>query len=409
MIVCKFGGTSVATDKGASNIKKIILDNSNRKIIVVSAIGKSEEHKIKVTDLLFKLFVKIENKEEYISLIDEIFVRYDNLSKKLTVKLNWENEKQKLLKNISKNKICRDYIVSRGEFFSAKLYSKFLNLKFIDAKDCIIFNKNKTINYSKTKNKLKNLLHKHKKFVIGGYYGADKNGNIITFDRGGSDITGSIIAKLLNASVYENYTDVDGVYDKNPNVFNGAKQLPFLNFKTAIQMADSGNEIVHKVALTELKGCQTLLIVKSTNNYKNLGTVISDNKVLFNDVFTCVNDIYLLKLNQLNDDVIEKIKQQAYVHKIINFKGKYYIILKSIYCNEKSLTQIQSGATIEKVSVLSIFSNVKFNVKTYKDLLKIVQKCKDYIIFCGFLSYFNNFILIFNKQSLQFLTHNFNI
>lgn len=409
MIVCKFGGTSVATENGANKIKEILKTNKQRKIVVVSAIGKSEEYKIKVTDLLFKLFVKIEKKEEYITLIDEVFTRYENLSKKLKVKINWTIERQKLIDDIVRNRFNKDYIVSRGEYYSAKLYSKFLNLKFIDAKDCIVFYKNKKINYVKTKQKLCKIFSKYKQFVVGGYYGADSNDNIITFDRGGSDITGAIIAKLLNASIYENYTDVDGVFDKNPNIFSRAKQLPFLNFKTAILMADSGNEIVHKSALMELKNSNTMLIVKNTFNHKSFGTVVVDSENMINDVFVCLNKCYLLKMKKLSCDVERQIKEKAQVQKVFKAGGVYNIIINSLYDDIECFCGLNNFCEMQKVCVVSVFSNLKINSKLKENILKFSKKVKKNLIFGGFLSYFNNYIFIFNECYYNLFINNFNL
>ena len=161
MIVCKFGGTSVASLESAKNIKKIIEANSNRKFVVVSALGKCNEFNYKITDQLFDIYNKIKNGENYASCIDNVFMRYKKLSESLNIKIDWEKLKNEFLNNISNKNVSKAFVVSRGEYYSALMYSKFLHYSFLDAKDYIIFNSNGKICLQKTQKKL-NTLDKNK-------------------------------------------------------------------------------------------------------------------------------------------------------------------------------------------------------------------------------------------------------
>ena len=331
MIVCKFGGSSVASKDAAIKIKEIFNENDNRKIIVVSALGKCKRYNYKITDKLFELYNALDLNAEHMQIIEEIFLRYEELSKELNVLINWNKYKKILTRDIENSNYTKEYIVSRGEYYSALLYSKYLNANFLDAKNYIIFNKNGKIDEKLTK-KLLNTLNFNKKYVIGGFYGAYKNKDICVFDRGGSDITGAVISKLLNAEIYENFTDVEGVFNRNPNVFEGAKNLPLLSYKTAIQMADGGNEVVHRQALLEMKDCSTLLLVKSTYNYKRLGTIVVEKApIIYNDMLICKTTNYIATFTNLNTETILKINKFAELSKIIYLNKLYYVFIKNIY------------------------------------------------------------------------------
>lgn len=399
MIVCKFGGTSVAEIDNATKIKEIC-QNKNRKIIVVSALGKSKDCKYKVTDKLFGLYNKILSKENFDLDLNEIFLRYKEVSAKLGVMVNWDKENIKLREYIEIGCITKEFIVSRGEYYSALLYAKYLKAKFIDAKDYIIFKKNKEIDYKNTKKRLK-CLKKHKKCVIGGFYGANTNGDICLFDRGGSDISGAIISKCLNAEIYENYTDVDGVYNKNPNIFDGAKNMPLLNFSMAIRMADNGNEIVHKRALEEIKNSACVLNVKSTNSWKKMGTIIVDCHLGLNDLMVCKTDCHIATFSKLNKDDISKMANYIDVYKVAKINSCYFVYFKSLYVPEDKFKKLFNCLENKDYTIFTFFQNCLINAKNIKVIEKIIKKTKKIKKYSLFLSYLNNFQIICEKNKQE--------
>lgn len=395
MIVCKFGGTSVANEKSAKNIKDIINEKKNRKIIVVSALGKTITHDYKITDKLFHLYNLAKNGKKHDNIINDIFNRYTALSESLNIKINWEEYKIKFKEIIQKGNYSKAFIVSRGEYYSAILYSKFLNAKFLDAKDYIKFDAKGKLNERKTKQLLCKL-DLSKKYVIGGYYGSNNNGEICVFDRGGSDITGAIICKCLGFDLYENYTDVDGVYDKNPNVFAGANNLPLLSYKTALGMADGGNEVVHKDALKITKNAQNLLLVKSTNNYKCLGSIVVDNNIQSDKLFICVSSAHLLILKKITPNILKYLYVNADILKIIFDKNKYLVVAKSFYVKDEELKSLSDFDKIYTINTFLFFSHKMIN--NIKKIKKILKNIKKYAIFANFLSNFNNFFIICAKE-----------
>ncbi|MBO7526546.1 MAG: hypothetical protein J6T74_01465 [Clostridia bacterium] len=391
MIVCKFGGTSVAGENSALNIKKIINGDKNRKFIVVSALGKNKQFNTKITDLLLEIYEDYINKFDYLQKLDEFFLRYQAMSERLNVNIEWEKIKQKLLKEFNANIISKEYLVSRGEYYCALMYSKYLNAKFLDAKDFIAFKKDNKLDFFKTRAKLKKL-NKTATYVMGGFYGGNSKSQIVLFDRGGADITGAVVAKALNAEVYENYTDVDGVYDKNPNVFDGAKSIPIIDYITAKKMAENGNEIVHVDALGLLLDTNIILLIKSTKDYKKLGTVVTHGNLFIDKYFICNGNCLLLILDKLNKKTKQEINKFADILSCYYYNKKYYVLLKN------SIKQIgyylNKGLYIQNVVVTKIFANISLNKKTRKILQKIKKKLKNYSIFCEFTEHFNNFTII---------------
>lgn len=397
MIVAKFGGSSVASKQNAENIKNIIQSNSNIMFVVVSAIGKSKKYAQKVTDLLYKVNHLYKTGGDYEKVVDDIIGRYFDLAQQLNVVLNLFKEKQKLLSRLRAKTASKEYIVSRGEYLSAKLYAKFLQGQFLDASDYIIFKSNNELNFYQTAKRLKSL-PKDKLYIIGGFYGASSNGKTRIFSRGGSDITGAVIAKVLNAEVYENYTDVDGVFDKNPRVFGNAKQLPILSYKTAYGMADAGNEIVHKTALKLLKNSKTVLIVKNTIN-NAFGTVVTSADYILPNLFVCKQNVTVLKLLNLSQEQIKRLCTFGQIKQIVKHGIYFFVMFEQIYIKVEELNNLFGLTEICRCVKYSFFSNIKISVKNIKKIAKIAKKFKKYAIFSGFLSNENNFVVLIKNQN----------
>lgn len=401
MIVCKFGGSSVADISTAKNIKTIINMNDNRRFIIVSALGKNSRFHKKVTDELYECFFIYQyNKQTAKKLFLKVVEKYENLANDLNIKLNLVHIKLEISNCIDEGKITKEYLVSRGEYLSALIYAKYLNIEFLDAKDYIIFNKNGVFNYKATQKRLKSL-DVTKKYCIGGFYGATKSGEIKIFSRGGSDITGAIVAKALNCELYENYTDVNGVYNKNPNIFTGAINLPFLNYKTACQMAEAGNEVVHKTALFLLKDTNTILIVKNTKNPNTFGTVLVCSDYLFNDIYLCVANLTVIKTKYVTKDTLQNLKHCAEIKKVILDNDFYYILISELYITKDKIYSIVDAEYVCDANLFSIFCNVKLNKKRIKILTKIQKILKNKAFFAKFLSFNNNFIILCNKENAK--------
>ena len=253
MVVCKFGGSSVINPKAILNIKKVS-ENKSRKVFVFSAIGKRFKNDIKLTDLLIE-FCK-SNNEIKGQILDLIIQKFATLSRLLKIKFDLNIIKEDLLKNKNRN-----YIISRGEYYTALFFSEYLKIIYVPAGELIVFN-GKKIDYNKTQTNLLSALNKYGRIITGGFYGLNQSNKIVLMKRGGGDVSGAILAKVINADTYENYTDVCGIKPINPKIIKNSKTIKRLSYEdlnvlTKNDCSALSNEAVKILNKTEIK---TLII-----------------------------------------------------------------------------------------------------------------------------------------------------
>ena len=270
-VVAKFGGTSMASASTIKQVAKIIKSDPLRKFIVVSAPGKRDSKDTKITDLLYVVAKEIQlNKSPTtFKLIRDRFVEIvEELKLDLPIKSILADilQKMKLSKSLP-------YIVSRGEYLSALILSTYLDFAFLDSADIIRF-KGPQFNRTKTRNDAGTLLKKHPYVVIGGFYGSDELDHIQLLPRGGSDITGAIIADAVNAKLYENWTDVDGFLTCDPRVVDNPKRIDVLTYRELRVLSFMGASVLQAETMFPLikKGIPTQ--IKNTFNPSGEGTMI---------------------------------------------------------------------------------------------------------------------------------------
>lgn len=291
--VSKFGGSSLKDAGQFAKVKKIIFSKEDRDVIVVSAPGRRFKEDTKVTDELISLSdknSKIEDLEKIIKSLEEelaaqrayrdtqlekIEKRFSDIAEDLKLEEFWDDELKFVFDQI-KNSNNKDFIVSRGEFLNAKLLSKYLDYDFIDAKDIIIFDEEGQVDLKKSREAIRIHIGDNQKAVVPGFYGSDNNGDIVTFTRGGSDYTGSLIAYALDSKVYENWTDVNGIMTSDPNKDPNAKTIDKLNFKELKEIIDKGAQVYQGDAIRPVEEKNIMIKILNTNNPRNHGTVIKD-------------------------------------------------------------------------------------------------------------------------------------
>ena len=197
--VLKFGGSSLADAEHFRQVAEIIKSEPERRYIVASAPGKRNSSDTKVTDLLYECYELLFNDEDITEIFDKITSRYNEIIAGLGIDLDLTEVYEKIKRSFVHN-AGRDYIASRGEYLNAMILAKYLGFDFIDAKKVIFFNDNGTFDSERTNDVLRDYLSKHEYVVIPGFYGSMPNGTIKTFSRGGSDITGSIVARAASAT-----------------------------------------------------------------------------------------------------------------------------------------------------------------------------------------------------------------
>lgn len=274
--VAKFGGSSLADANQFKKVKDIILKDSSIIITVASAPGKRFSEDNKITDLLYLSYAHLKYSVEYTKMFVHIEERYAKIKEELNLKLNLGKEFDKIKSKMKKG-MNKDYLISRGEYLNAKLLAEYLGYTFIDAKDIIFFNFNGTINIEKTTKAIEEVFKCNSKIVVPGFYGSLPNGEIKIFSRGGSDITGSIISSAINASVYENWTDVSGILMADPRIVGNPKKIDFITYNELRELSYMGANVLHTNAVAPVKDANIPINIRNTNEPNNPGTMIVSN------------------------------------------------------------------------------------------------------------------------------------
>jgi len=284
--VLKFGGSSLADANHFRRVADIINSDPERRYVVASAPGKRNSGDVKVTDLLYKCYELAANEEDITEVFEEIKARYYDIIKELGIDLDL-NEIFEKIHMLMLHNAGRDYIASRGEYLNAKILAKYLGFNFIDAKKVIFFRENGSFDSEKTNEVLAEYLAKYEKAVIPGFYGSMPNGTIKTFTRGGSDITGSIVARAARASIYENWTDVSGFLMADPRCINNPKVIEIITYKELRELSYMGATVLHEDAIFPVRYSKIPINIKNTNRPEDKGTfIVPETDYVNDDVIT---------------------------------------------------------------------------------------------------------------------------
>ncbi len=274
MKVCKFGGTSLADANQFKKVKDIILSDEERSIIVVSAPGKRNKDDIKITDSLYSIYSLILLDQNYEEIWNKIKERYEDLIYDLHLDLNLNDEFKKYEDKFKSKAITKDEIASLGEYFSAKIMANYLGFEFVDARNLIKFNRDGSLNEYATLIAIENVKIRDRKIVIPGFYGEKEDKSIVVFSRGGSDVTGSYVAKGFRANMYENWTDVSGIYRSDPKIIHDARRIDKISYDELRELSYLGASMFHEDALFPLYDYPIPLVIKNTNAPEDKGTYI---------------------------------------------------------------------------------------------------------------------------------------
>ncbi len=276
--VAKFGGSSVADTIQFTKVKDIILSDPDRKYVVVSAPGKRFDQDTKMTDLLLLCHTHLLNHLPWDQLFQVVCDRFSAIAFTLGIsgdKLDLQEEYNKI-KHAMEDGAGSDYIASRGEYLNARLFAAYLGWDFIDAADVIKFDDRGRFLAEETNSILKEELKKHEYAVIPGFYGAKPDGKIKTFSRGGSDISGSIVARAAEAEVYENWTDVNGFLMANPKIVKDPKPIRYISYQELRELSYMGANVMHEDAIFPVKEAGIPINIRNTNDPEHPGTFIQD-------------------------------------------------------------------------------------------------------------------------------------
>lgn len=273
LIVAKFGGSSLADSSQFRKVKDIVKSDERRRYIVPSAPGKRNSKDHKITDLLYMCYQLASHGLNFDEVFYIIYDRYLGICKDLGLSLNIEAILKEIKEDI-RDGASRDYTASRGEYLNGLILSDFLGYEFIDAKELIIFDNKNTFDSESTEININKKLKDKPYAVIPGFYGANINGDIISFSRGGSDITGAIIANGVRANLYENWTDVSGFLVADPNIVKESKPIEIITYKELRELSYMGAPVLHEEAIFPVRKYGIPINIKNTNAPVDKGTMI---------------------------------------------------------------------------------------------------------------------------------------
>ena len=271
--VVKFGGSSLASAEQFKKAKEIICSDSERKFVVPSAPGKRNAKDTKVTDMLYACYETAEKGEDFKPQLKAIKARYEEIIKGLSLTLSLDSELKTIEANFKK-KAGRDYAASRGEYLNGIIMAHYLKYTFVDPAEVIFFDENGDFDADKTNRVLSERLEKTERAVIPGFYGSLPDGTVHTFSRGGSDVTGSIVAKAVKADVYENWTDVSGFLIADPRIIDDPEGIETITYRELRELSYMGAGVFHEDAIFPVRKEGIPINIRNTNAPDDNGTWI---------------------------------------------------------------------------------------------------------------------------------------
>ena len=274
--IVKFGGSSLANAQQFEKVGEIIRSDESRRYVVPSAPGKRFDGDTKVTDLLYKCYNIAVQGEDFGAVLQEIKERYYEIIRGLKLNLSLEEEFAQIEKDF-KAQAGSDYAASRGEFLNGKVMAAYLGYEFVDAATVIRFDKNGNFDADKTDKLLSKRLAKCERAVIPGFYGAYEDGTVKTFSRGGSDVTGSLVAKAIKADLYENWTDVSGFLVTDPRIVENPAAIETITYRELRELSYMGATVLHEDAIFPVRKEGIPINIKNTNRPEDKGTFIVES------------------------------------------------------------------------------------------------------------------------------------
>lgn len=268
----KFGGSSLADAAQFQKAKAIVLSDPSRRYIVVSAPGKRYKGDEKITDLLYECQALASSGAPFSKLFHRIARRYKSIASELNLSVDIDSELAAIYE-ILENGASPDYAASRGEYLNALLFADYLGFRFLDATELIHFHEDGAYDDETTRIRSRKMLKKDG-VVIPGFYGRRKDGAIRTFSRGGSDITGSIVARATQSELYENWTDVDGFLMADPRIVPEAKVMETVTYSELRELSYMGATVLHEDSIFPVRKARIPINVRNTNRPEAAGTMI---------------------------------------------------------------------------------------------------------------------------------------
>lgn len=345
LVVTKFGGSSLSCAAQFAKVKNIVMSDPKRKIVVVSALGRRESSDTKITDLLYILHAHLKYSVPYEDIWKMIYDRFADVQKELGISYDITADLDLLYKELNKN-ISQDYLVSRGEYLTAKLMSSYLGFTFVDAKDLLYYNYDGKMDEVITERKVKLAFSQYGTIVVPGFYGSYPNGSVRLLSRGGSDVTGSILSKCLNVSLYENWTDVSGILAADPRIIPNPKAIKEITYAELRELSYMGASVLHEETVFPVQQLNIPINLKNTNEPHHPGTLI---KNVCTDESSIVTGIAgkkdFLSFNISKDHMSNEV---GFLRRALSIFEKYNVSIEHIPSGIDSFSVVVSGSSVEK-------------------------------------------------------------
>ncbi len=339
--VAKFGGSSMADAGQYQKIRSILQSDPDRRVVVVSAAGKRNKHDHKITDLLYLCHAHIQYGVDCSGIFEMISSRYLQIRDELGITLDLETEFALLKQRLEAKTVTQDELVSRGEYFSAKLMAAHLGFRFVDATAWVRFRYDGSVDQQTSYEALRQLMRPKEGIVIPGFYGLMPDGQIRTFSRGGSDITGALAAAALDADVYENWTDVSGILMADPRIVEDPQAIPEVTYDELRELSYSGAQVLHEGTIFPVREKNIPLNIRNTNAPADPGTMIKER---FDTPANC--DRFITGITGRTDFTIISLSKRG----ISNQVGMLRRVLSVLERHQLSVDYVPSG--IDNVSLV---------------------------------------------------------
>ncbi len=354
MIVAKFGGSSLASAQQFEKVRKIVLSNPEIQVVVVSAPGKRFKGDIKITDFLYTLRSHYKYSVPEDKIEGEIISRYKEISDDLKLGYKIEDEIKAFFDTCNKD-TDTNRIVSRGEYFSARLMAECLGFEFVDAADILHFTFDGDLDEESSAIAAREAVETYGKIVVPGFYGSYPNGDIHLFSRGGSDITGSYLAEFLSADVYENWTDVSGIYKADPKIVKDAEIIKSITYEELREMSYMGADVLHQNSVRPCQEAGIPIHIKNTNEPGAPGTFIIEEAKQDHPVtgLACKKgfvNFFIYKRHMAN--------QVGFIYDVLEIFKRYNVSVEHIPTGMDNITVVVQEANVTKC-IHKILSDLK--------------------------------------------------
>lgn len=383
--VCKFGGTSVASAENIAKVREIIKSDEGRRFVVVSAPGKRFKGDKKITDMLYECAKLARDEGSCEKLFAVISERYSEIAKNLGLKLDINELLQKTMRGIDEIK-TDDFAASRGEYMCAVMMSEVLGLPFVDAADVVKFDSNGKLDAEYTNDLMSKKLSGLKGAVLPGFYGAVPGDDIKTFSRGGSDITGALVARAVNAKVYENWTDVNGFRTADPRIVKDASQMETLCYHELRELSYMGADVLHSESIFPVKQSGIPINIRNTFEPENAGTMIVPDENYEGNGRTITGIAGKKGFTVITVEKAMMNSEIGFARKILTVLERYGVSLEhmptgidtisividtkdiSVNLKEKIITRIREAVEPDRITVhddIALIATVGFGMRNY--------------------------------------------